>query len=308
MREMLLNNIRVKLLALVLAVFCWYAIREIINNEVVIQNIPVEFKIREGWAVLRQSADAVRVTFRGSRENIRLIDQKQIKAFIDLRTNSIAGSFDVPVLAGNIKGAPGVRPIRIEPHVIQISTDRESEKTVPVKSRTSGKPFAGEVEKLVCEPAVVLLRGPAQQLAQTEWVYTEPVDVEGRLESFVKRCRVLPPSNTWTPLIEPAEVQVSVQIVVKNETLELDNVPVEAIIKPEKSYKIQMNPIQVRIILTGTAKDLEELKKAVPKVFVDCAELDPLAAYDLPVFVFLPPGKNVKAVVEPAFVHVTFGK
>lgn len=308
MREILLNNIRVKLLALVLAIFSWYAIREVINYEVVIQDIPIEFKIGEGWAILRQSADSVRVTFRGSRENIRLIDQKQIKALIDLRTNSIAGSFDVPVLPGFIKGAPGVRAIQIEPQVIQISTDRESEKTVPVKSRTSGKPFAGEVEKVVCEPAIVLLRGPAQQLAQTEWVYTEPVDVEGRIESFVKRCRVLPPSNTWTPVIEPAEVQVNVQIAVKNETLELSGIPVKIIVKTGSNYKIQLSPDQVRIVLTGTTKDLEELKKTTAQAFVDCSELDISLSYDLPVLVFLPPGKNVNALVEPQFVHVVFGK
>lgn len=308
MREILLNNIRVKLLALVLAVFSWYAIRAAINYEVVIPNIPVEFRTGEGWAILRQSADALRVTFRGSRENIRLIDYKQIKSLIDLRTNAVAGSFDVRVAPENIKGAYRVRPVRIEPPVIQISTDRESEKTVPVKSRASGKPFAGEVEKITCEPALVLLRGPAQQLAQTEWVYTEPVDVEGRIESFIKRCRLLPPSNTWTPVIEPAEVQVNVQIVVKNDTLALPNIPVDVVVKPSSAFKVETSPDQVRVVLTGSIKDIEELKKSTPKAFVDCSELDPALAYDLPVLVFLPAGKNVTSAVEPALVHVVFKK
>jgi len=308
MREILLNNIRLKLLALVLAVFSWYAIRETINHEVVIANIPVEFKIGEGWAVLRQSADSVRVTFRGSQENIRLLDNKQIKALIDLQNNSVAGSYDARLRPENIRGARGVRPMRIEPEIIQISTDRESEKTVPVKSRTTGKPLAGEVEKTVCEPAVVLLRGPAQQLAQTEWVYTEPVDVEGRLESFVKRCRVLPPSNTWTPVIEPPDVKVNVQIVIKNDTFELSNIPVEVVIRPSAAFKVETIPDQVNIVLTGKAEDLAELKKSAPKVFVDCVDLDPSLTYDLPVLVFLPPGKNVTASSDPPFVHVIFKK
>lgn len=308
MREILLNNIRLKLLALVLAIFSWYAIRETINYEIVISDIPVEFKVGDGWAVLRQSSDSVRVTFRGSQENIRLVDHKQIKAQIDLRTNSLAGSYDARIRPETIKGARGVRPVRIEPEIIQISTDRESEKTVPVKSRTTGKPFAGEVEKTVCEPAVVLLRGPAQQLAQTEWVYTEPVDVDGRLESFVKRCRVLPPSNTWTPVIEPSEVKVNVQIAVKNDVLELSSIPIEVVLRPSATFKVETIPDQVNIVLTGKTENLDELKKSVPKVFVDCVDLDSSLTYDLPVLVFLPAGKNVTASVDPPFVHVIFKK
>lgn len=308
MRKLLLNNIRLKLFALVLAIASWYAIRETTNHEVVISNIPVEIKIGDGWAVLRQSTDSARITFRGSQENIRLIDNKQIKVFVNLHTNSVAGSLDVRLLLKDIKGIRGVRPLRIEPEMIQISIDRESEKTVPVKSRIAGKPFAGEVEKTICEPAVVLLRGPAQQLAQTEWVYTEPVDVDGRIESFVKRCRILPPSNTWTPIIEPPEVQVKVFIAVKNDTLELYNIPVEIITRPPSALKIEIIPDQVNVVLTANAEDIEELKKLVIKAFVDCADLDPSLTYDLPVLVFLPPGKKATASVEPPFVHAVFKK
>ncbi len=308
MREALLNNIRLKLLALALAVASWYAIHETISFEVVIPNIPVEIKIADGWAVLRQSSDSVRVTFRGSQDNIRLIDNKQIKALVDLRTNSAAGSVPVPLQLDNIKGAGGVRAVRIEPEIIEISTDRESEKTVPVKSRITGKPFAGEVEKTTCEPALVLLRGPAQQLAQTEWVYAEPVDVEGRIESFIKRCRVLPPSNTWTPVIEPAEVKVNVQITVKNDTLELRNIPVEVVVRPTSAFKVETIPDEVNLVLTGRAEDLEEMKKSAPKVFVDCVDLDSSLTYDLPVLVFLPGGKKVTAVVDPPFARVVFKK
>ena len=308
MRKALLNNIQIKLLALVLAIVSWYAITGTINNEIIISNIPVEIKIVDGWAVLHQSADSVRVTFRGSQENIRLIDNKQIKVLVDLRTNSLAGSFDVPLQLDNIKGARRVRPVRIEPETIQISTDRESEKAVPVKRRTTGKPFAGEVEKTTCEPALVLLRGPAQQLSQTEWVYTEPVNVEGRLESFIKRCRVLPPSNTWTPVIEPSEVNVNVQIAVKTDILELFNIPVEVVVRPSSAFKVEITPDLVNIILTGKAENLEELKKTSLKAFIDCIDLDPSLTYDLPILVFLPVGKNITATVDPPFAHVIFKK
>lgn len=304
MRDMLLNNIRVKIMALVLAVASWYAIRDTINHESVINNVPVEFKIGEGWAILHQSADSVKITVRGSQDNIRLIDSKQVKVVVDLRANDTTGSFPVPLAVGDIRGMRNVRAVHIEPEVIQISTDRESEKSVPVKCRTTGKPFGGEVEKTTCDPAVVRLKGPAQQLAQTEWVYTEPLDVDGRIESFSKRCKVLPPSNTWTPVIEPAEVQVSAQIVTKTDTVVFENVPVEAVVRARADFKAQIDPERVKVTISGRAEQLEELRKSPPKVFVDCASLDPSLIYDLPVLVFLPAGKSVTAAAEPPFVRV----
>ena len=308
MREAILNNIQLKLLSLLLAVAAWYAINEVLSNEVTIASIPVEIKITGGWAVLHQSADAARVTFRGSQENIRLIDNKQIKVQVELRTNALAGSFDLPLRPEDVKGARSVRAVRIEPEIIKISTDRETEKTVPVKSRTGGKPFAGEVEKTTCDPALVLLRGPAQQLAQTEWLYTEPVDVEGRIESFVKRCRVLPPSNTWTPVIEPQEVNVNVQITVRNDTIEVSDIPVEVIVRPTSAFKVEVTPDFVNITLSGKSENLEEFKKTSPKAFIDCNDLDPSLTYDLPILVYLPPGRNVTAAVSPPYAHVVFKK
>lgn len=307
MKEIIFNNLGLKILSLFLAIVSWFAIRETISFEVTVPDIPLEIKTAEGWAVLHQSEAAVRVVFRGSQEDIRFMDQKQIKGVIDLSANTTPGSKTVLITPAQIKGIRGIRAIQVEPQQLAISLDRESEKKVPVKSRTAGKPLSGEVEELICEPAVVLLRGPAQQLEPTEWVYTEPIDVDGRIESFAKRCRVLPPSKDWTPRIEPAEVQVKVVISTKTETLEWKDVPVAAVVAPGTSFKFEITPGRVKVGLTGSAEALEGLKAAPPRAFVDCTDLDPSLTYDLAVNIHLPPGRNVVAVADPPFVHIASG-
>jgi len=308
MQVFLLHNPGIKILALLAAVVSWLAIQETISFEVVLPDIPLEIRVAEGWAVLHQSEHAVRVTFKGSQDDIGQMDPKQIKAIVDLRTNSIVGSGEIVVPLSAIKAPRNVRPIRVEPSWVQVSLDREQEKKVPVQSRAVGKPFAGEVEALICDPAVVTLRGPAQQLQQTEWVYTESVDVEGRVESFTKRCRVLMPSDTWTPVIEPPEVQVNVMISERTETVEWDNVPVSVIVKPQALWTVEVLPPKVRVVLTGSPETLEDLQAVAPKAFVECLELDSSLTYDLPVQVFLPLGKAVSAVVEPHTVRVVVSK
>lgn len=308
MKVFLLHNPGLKILALLAAVVSWLAIQETISFEVVLPDIPLEIHVAEGWAILHQSEHTVRVTFKGSQNDIGQMDPKQIKAIVDLRTNSIAGSGKIVVPLSAIKAPRNVRPIRVEPSRVQVSLDREQEKKVPVQSRAVGKPFAGEVEALICEPAVVTLRGPAQQLQQTAWVYTESVDVEGRVEGFTKRCRVLMPSDTWTPVIEPPEVQVSVMISARTETVEWDNVPVLVVGQPQALWTVDVLPSRVRVVLTGSPETLEDLQALAPKAFVECLELDPSLIYDLPVQVFLPLGKAVSATVEPHTVRVVVSK
>jgi len=308
MKAFLLHNPGLKILALLAAIVSWMAIQETISFEVAVPDIPLEIRVGEGWAVLRQSDHTVRVTFKGSQDDIRQMDPKQIKAIVNLPTNSIAGSGEIVVELSAIKAPRNVRPIRVEPERVQVSLDREQEKKVPVKSRAVGKPFCGEVEALICEPAIVTLRGPAQQLWQTEWVYTESIDVEGRVEGFTKRCRVLMPSDAWTPIIEPPEVQVNVMISERTETVEWDNVPVTVLVKPQALGTVEVMPSRVRVVLTGAPETLEDLQAVAPKVFVECLELNPSLTYDLPVQVVLPPGKAVSAAVEPHTVRVVVSK
>jgi len=308
MKSFFLNNIGLKIVSVILAIVSWYAIRETISFEVSIADIPLQIQTGEGWAVFRQSDNAVAATFRGSQDDIRRLDHKQIKAVIDLRTNTIAGAIDVVVTPRAIQGIRGVRTVHVYPQRVRISLDHESEKMVPVKGRITGKPFSGQVEEIICEPAVVRLRGPAQQLQQTEWVYTEPVDVDGRIDGFTKHCRVLPPSDTWAPRIEPPDVQVAVVIVEKTDTLGWKNVPVAVIGNPAAPVRAEITPARVDVMIIGTAEVLESLKSVVPKAFVDCIDLDSSLTYDLPIYVYLPPGHNVTVAANPPYAHIVLGE
>lgn len=298
----------IKVFALLLAIASWVAIRVTISFEAAIADIPIEIKLGEGWAVLDQSDYFVEATFRGAQDDIRLIDAAQLKACVDLSTNLAVGPLSANIAPSDISGVRSVRVIRVKPDHIRVTLDREDEKLIPVSCRAVGKPYYGEVEQIVCEPSVVRIRGPARQLAKTEWVHTEPVDVENRVQSFVKRSHVLPPSAMLHYQIEPPDVLVHVTISEKSESLEWKDIPVLAIVRPGSTIKAEVAPERVSVRVTGRSDVLAGLTNIVPKVFVDCVDLDSSLAYDLPVNVHLAPGLDATAVAEPAFVHVTMGQ
>ncbi len=306
LKKIILPNLRLKLLALALALVSWYAIRETISFEITVSDIPLDIQADEGWSVLRQSADSVTATFRGSQEDIRLMDQKQLRATLKINAGAARREEEITLTPDHIAGTRGVRAVRVHPERVSVSLDRESERKVPVKARTAGRPFAGEIETLLCEPAIVSLRGPATHLEQTEWVFTEPVDVDGRTSSFRKRCRVLPPSNLWTPRIDPPEVQVSVMIVQQTASQTWSEVEVAALVPPGQASRISIVPSKVQVIASGTPESVAALRQAIPRVFVDCRELDPSLTYDLPVSIHLPAGAGATAVAEPPVAHIVF--
>ena len=70
------------LLCLVLAFLGWQGIRRNIGFEVSVSNIVVDVDAPEGWAVWDKSVQKVNILFRGSREDIRYLNNEQLKVVI----------------------------------------------------------------------------------------------------------------------------------------------------------------------------------------------------------------------------------
>ena len=303
LKRLVFYNKSTKLLSIALAVITWYSIRDAISFEVVVPDIRLDIQVKEGTAILYQSVTTADVTFRGAQEDIQLIDPRRIHVVVDLRGES-AGSEQVPIAPDHVEGARGVRAIVVKPNTLMVTLDRESEKRVQVKGMFSGKPLLGQVESVVCDPVTVELRGPAGKLAATDFVRTEPVDVDGRIQSFVKRSRVLPPSDTWVAHIDPPDVQVKVNIVEKAAEREWKDVPVLAVVPPGSPIRVEIQPSKVNLVLYGRSEMLEGIEDNDVQVLVDCAGLASPGEYDVPVYVRTPTEMEVTAATDPESVHV----
>ena len=303
LKDLVAANKRIKLLSLVLAAISWYAIRDATSFEIVVRDIRVEPQYREGMAVLHQSATTVDVTFLGSQDDIRKIDPSQIKAVVDLRSAG-AGTEEITLGPGNIEGERGVRPVQVTPGKLKVTLDREDEKMVRVTGTYAGKPLLGQVDAVACEPEMVRLRGPARKLDTTEAVYTAPVDVDGRIESFAKRSPVLPPSDTWGARIEPPDVQVRIDIAQKASQREFRDVAVLVMTPPGGAAPAELLPAKVNVTLFGRSEVLDAVQIGTVKVLADCSGLSAPGGHDVPTHVYVPPEIEVSAVADPKTVHV----
>ena len=305
-RRIFRNNVGLKFLALVLATLTFYAIRGTTGYEVPYV-IPLEVEVEKGIAILDQDPMSVEVTFRGSQEDLRRLDQKQLKAVVRPKASSPAGSEAVVIRGRDVQGASGVRVVKIKPAVLQLKYDREIQKTVKVaKPKTIGTPLIGRAE-IDYEPRTVLIRGPKRMLEDRQIVVeTQPVDVDGRVESFSKQVRLLSPGgDMWVSQIEPAEVTVKVSIVTETVSREWTNVTVLAVLDHGGLTNMVFDPPAVDVSLHGRAEVVNGVRDDSVKVFVDCVglRLSP-AGKEMPVNVHLPPGVDVTATLDPERVRV----
>ncbi len=301
----IVRNWWLKLLAFVLAVMSFFAIRGATSFEVP-YDIPLVVEVEKGIAILDQEPRTVQVTFRGSREDLRRLEPNSIRAVVKTESATLEKSDHVPVGPANVEGHSPARVVSVKPGTVRLIFDRETSKRVPVaKPRTDGTPLIGRVE-IDYEPKEVTLRGPHRRLAQTEMVRTAPVDVDGRVESFTKRIPVLSPGDTWISQIEPPEIMVKVSIVTESATRQWEKVPVRAFVDPGAPVRVSMDPRTVDISLHGRAEVLEGIEATDLTVFVDCMGLKDTATYQLPVNCHLPPGTDLAVQVDPEMVDVEF--
>jgi hypothetical protein len=310
---LIFQNWQLKLLALALGTLTYYAIQGATGYEVE-YHVPLEVIVNEpGIAILNQDPTSVKVRFRGAQDDLLRLDQKRIKAVVHPKVGTLLHAREeVAITMRDIQGRSGVQVVQIEPPVVQLTFDREVETTVRVlEPRTIGTPLVGTVQ-IEYAPKTVTIRGPKRRLEQMkregkDVVSTEPIDVDGRVESFTKQVRILSPSDAWVSRIDPSEITVNVNIVTQTTRREWPHIPIRAIMTPDAGLRISLDPGFVDVALEGRVDILKNLDDKSLRVFVDCTDIREAGSYSLPAIIHLSNQLKVKSTLTPNTVTVTVG-
>ncbi len=300
------NNRGFKLIALLLAIVSWYAIREFTSFTTVVRGVHVAVLVDEGWAVLDRSIEDVDVVCRGSQSDIRYLNRDQFRVEIDLRGRSVAGTREIRMNPSSIKVPGGSRAISIDPPEITLTLDREGEQMVAVHAEIAGNPPDGyEVAEVVCTPAEVKLQGPQGRLAGMTEVKTSQIDLEGRLKSFSLTRSLQPPSELWSARVDPDRVRIDVRIVERSSSLDIEDIPVLLLVRPDTpAISLSAEIPAVSLSLRGRAESLSRLSSTNLTAFIDCRGLQPGVPTELPITVVPIPSSVTIVTQKPAFIRV----
>jgi YbbR domain-containing protein len=298
------TNLALKALAFGLALITFHAVRSTTSYEASFE-VPLAVEVEKGFAVMSQDPLTVEVTCRGSQEDLAGLKQEKVKVVVNARTDSPdEPERTLPVGTGDVRSAPRVRVIRVRPETVRLRFDREDSKVVAVsRPRVVGTPFRGKVE-LTYEPTNVTVYGSHRGLKEIASVDTQPVDVDGRAQSFSRVVGVLPPANTWVSSIAPPEVTVKVSISTRTIDRVWTNVPVLAILRSGRIRNVVFDPPAVTVTLRGREEVLSGLVLPPAAVLADCSAVDPSTSNRVAVAANLPPSIDVQATLSPDSVAV----
>lgn len=298
------SNRKAWILAFFLAGIVWYAVQAATRFDAVVSAVPVEIQSDEGWAVLDRSIETVDIRFQGSRSDVRDLNREQVQIVIDARGQTTSGTRTVRIRTSDVRVSAPVRATVIRPDSLTFSLDREVERSIPVRVEYQGELPAGyEVDKTVCSPAAVTVRGPFQWLEDAEVVRTAPIDLDGRVQTFQVRRPLIAPHGLEAARMTPDRVQVEVSILEHAAIHTVAGIPILLLIPPVGPAPELLSPGVVSVELQGRADVVRGLDAGRVKAYVDCADALPPGEIELPVSVHVASGVRLVSV-KPASVRV----
>lgn len=266
LRMVFLNNGYWKLLSLVIAVLIYFTIRADISHVRVI-TIPVEteFESGEGGAAIESAEPrSLQVTLRGSYSEVSQLVASTVRCVVrpKQKKNTVVDTVEVPIGLSNLRGVRGVRVAKIEPSVVVVKFDVPMTLRLAVAPPATAGKARGRVE-LVCDQTYAVVKGSRRLLspldAEKVQIQTEPINVDGRSQTFSTRVRLLPPGDAVNALVEPSEMAVNVVIINEKATAKIERVPVIVSQPYATPSRWRTEPEWVDVELTGRS----EVVKAV---------------------------------------------
>jgi YbbR domain-containing protein len=208
-RRYVINDLGLKLLALVIAIGLWW----ILGRDPTVESIvtaPIEFHHAPANLLMTSSSPfEVEVMISGPERRVRDIKPSDINAVLDL-TGVKPGEHTFDLSARQVHVPRGVAVTRVVPSQIHIDFDPSATRTVEVRPRVIGSFVSGYgIAEVSADPATITIEGPENHVKAIDTAVTDPVDVTGVMGKATFATHVYVPD----PLVRvqhPAPIHVTV--------------------------------------------------------------------------------------------------
>jgi YbbR domain-containing protein len=208
-RRYVLNDLNLKILALVISFGLWW----IVGRDPLVESIetaPIEFQHAPDKLVMTSdSAFDVRVTIKGPERVVRALKPADITAVLDL-TGVKPGERTFDLGPRQIRVPRGLTVEQVVPSQIQIDFDPSATRTVEVRPRVIGSFVSGYgITDVTADPRIITIEGPQNRVNAIDTAITDPVDATG----VVGRATFTTHAYVADPLVRvqhPAPIHVTV--------------------------------------------------------------------------------------------------
>jgi hypothetical protein len=210
MRQWVLDNLGLKLLALFLASVLWAVVVGEQKVEVSVA-LPLELPIPPGLVAVNTVPETLEVSLRGPRTLVKSVVPREV-SLQRLAPALQEGENLIRIRPEFVRVPRGVEVVDVLPERLRVALERLVEREVDVAPRIEGAPPPGyAIRRVVPAPARVTLIGPASGFKQLRRLRTLPVSVQGHTEPFTARVQLEPPGGQFR-LPEESAVEIRIDI------------------------------------------------------------------------------------------------
>lgn len=177
-------------LAGAIALFFFYQMNKLDERPL---SVPLVVVTNEGFVPASQYPRTIRLVLRGESNAIYAILEDDLKATLDLRSYTSAGTWRVPVRVEKRGSALGIDPLEIsvDPSDVAISIEPRVIKQIQVVPSFRGYLEPGyELAGFKLVPSQLEAAGPSSVMEKLTDAATEPIELTGRSEGFTIKVRL----------------------------------------------------------------------------------------------------------------------
>lgn len=205
LRKYILNDMKLKLLSLVLAVLLWFAVSYIGESKMSV-SVPISMSSPEaGYMVTAVDSGDFLVTVNGPVSTLKNMKVRDIKVYIDI-SGLKEGKHVFNLIKENIRVPKGVQVEQVKPDSITIAIDTVIEKKLKTVVKLNKK-WIGQYVVKSCSPTYVIVVGAKNSLSDKTVIETQAVD--GNFQADEEETMAsLNPNNMTVKGLRPNAVKV----------------------------------------------------------------------------------------------------
>lgn len=311
-KENIFKDIKIKIICFILGISTFIIISFIQTEEKIFLSPLIITGLKEDFIISSSIPTTVKVIVKDKKNTLDKIIDSDFKIKLDLSNINNIGNyniklnFDIPKSMQSIYNSLLFTSINLNPDKINLEIDNLVEKSVPIILKTVGKVASGyKIKQNTTSVYYVRIQGPEKIISNIKYIETEPINIEGEIESFRRTINLILPS----PLIKFIginKIDVFFEIVEDLETLtyRIDNILIHNLNK-----NLQIEPFSTNFIIKirGTKEKLLKISKDDIIINVDLSNIYSPGEYLLKVNIDLP--SYVKLVsIKPHIIKINIKK
>ena len=208
MRKFFLDNLGLKIAAVLLSVALWFFATSRGQSEISI-DVPLVFRnMPSGLEMVNNNIKTISLNIKGQERLIKNIKLSDIGIYIEL-SKAKKGKSTYYVTRDNIKLPHGITVLNINPSSVKVTIEDTITKTVKVMPVITGEPGKGYYVKSVeVAPQTVEIEGASSEVRKVNKIKTEPLDITGSIETFTQELKLDFTGKDIRPKISDIKVKV----------------------------------------------------------------------------------------------------